>query len=269
MRGQPPRARPQPLVGGDRHVGEQVQRRRRGRRAALVERGLVELTDLRRDLVELLVPPGEIARARRCAAVACGLGARRPAPGGLGLPPAASPPSARRRRRRAAGSAPNTDSYSSRTTSSGARGHDSTSRIRPDSATSAASSPTCQSVTGRARGAAASAVGDAGRCRCAPRTDEPIRTSGCSRVRRTSSTTVGAASRSGTSARLCRATIAVSSARRLVAHRDAAGAVVDGGGDARRADRVERVHRGDQPEARRGADPARAAARAARPRSSR
>ena len=56
--------------------------------------------------------------------------------------------------------------------------HDSCSRIRPDSATSAASRPTCQSVGSVPRAPRPASV--ASRVRSiAPRTDEPIRTSGC------------------------------------------------------------------------------------------
>ncbi len=57
--------------------------------------------------------------------------------------------------------------------------------------------------------------------------------------------------------------------RRLVVDAEPAHAVVDGAGDPRRADGVERVHRRDEPEAGVGDDPAQAAGRAARARSSR
>ena len=93
----------------------------------------------------------------------------------------------------------------------------------------------------------------------APRTDEPTRTSGCDRVARTSSTArsiqstvvdrfVGA-DRDGTTHdhRLV--------GRRLVADGDPAHPVVDRTGDPRGADRVERIHRGDEPESGRGLEP--------------
>ena len=118
----------------------------------------------------------------------CAAGAGPPAGrgGGLRLPPGRTP-SGRRRSvgrlgaehlpRRARGRPPRA-----------AGRPDSCSRIRPDSATSAASSPACQS-----RGRHAAQLGQPRRRSptrsIAPRTDEPTRTSGCSRVRRTSSTT--------------------------------------------------------------------------------
>ena len=136
--------------------------------------------------------------------------------------------------------------------SSGGRAPDSESRTRPDSATSGgveADVPVGHRHAARAGERAAIRVRS-----IAPRTDEPIRMSGCSRVRRVSSTTFARQS-SGTAA-AWRDHDRLLVARGLVAHGDPAGAVVDGGRDARGADGVERVHRRDEPEPGRGRDPA-------------
>ena len=104
----------------------------------------------------------------------------------------------------------------------------------------------------------------------APRTDEPMRRSGWSRVRRTSVDHLGqprSVDRRLAGAAAARRSRASSSAV-LVVHRQPAHAVVDGSRDAGRADRVERVHGRHQPEARARPRPDRAGARAARPRSS-
>ena len=83
----------------------------------------------------------------------------------------------------------------------------------------------------------------------APRTDEPTRTSGWSRLARAASTARRArAVPGGAGAR--RATTSPLGRRVLVAHRDPAHPVVDGGGDAGGADGVEGVHGRHDAEAR-------------------
>ncbi len=86
LAGQPRRLHPQPLVGGDRQVGEHLQRCRGILAQRPFQRVLVELTDLRRHLVELLVPTGEIAAGRRCASDWCGLVRGGPLPAGPEFP---------------------------------------------------------------------------------------------------------------------------------------------------------------------------------------
>ena len=78
-------------------------------------------------------------------------------------------------------------SQSSVTISSGVRWHDSCTRMRPDSAMHAASIAVSSSDTVVPRSPASSSA--ISTMSIAPRTEDPMRTSGCSRVPRTTLTT--------------------------------------------------------------------------------
>ena len=135
-------------------------------------------------------------------------------------------------------------------TASGVRSTPSVTRIRPESAActasravsrAAASSRVCPRRPSRPSSSSTRSI--------APRTDEPVRRSRCSRVARVSRT---ARSIGRSPAPVTPATIARSAVGVLVAEHDAAHPVGDRLAHPGGADRVEGVHRGDQPESRGG-----------------
>ena len=137
-------------------------------------------------------------------------------------------------------------------TSSAVRPLPSRTRTRPESAARAASRPTDRSPGGRPRNRPSDVATST--MSMAPRTDEPIRSSGWARVSRTSSTTL--ATHAASARRL---TGRPGHHRRLlggvlVVHQQAARPVVHGRGDPGRPHGVERVHGGHQAEAGRGLD---------------
>ena len=129
-------------------------------------------------------------------------------------------------------------------------------RIRPDSASSAASRVTRRVERPRRRGGrpargrpARSRSRRGPTSRCAGRGGRGCRAPWRPRPHRTPARPTAAAAVGAAAPTMSDLVVGV-----LVAHRQAAAPVVDGGGDAGGADGVERVHRRDQPEARRRGD---------------
>ena len=171
--GQPPRPGAQPFVGGNGHVGEHLECCRRilreARRRAPARRG-GRLPVRRRGTAGA---GGPDRCELRCDRGWSGLARGGPRRAGRAFPRGITTIARLATGRPTSAPGPNTASYSSRTTSSGGRVHDSTSRTRPDSETSAASRPTCQSVTTVPR-APAQRAGDAGQVdRAAHRRTDP------------------------------------------------------------------------------------------------